>query len=75
MERGALLFKTLLDYLIAAVALLVSSPLFVLLSVLIKLGSKGPVFYRQTRCGLNGRQFILFKFRTMIQGAENHQES
>jgi exopolysaccharide biosynthesis polyprenyl glycosylphosphotransferase len=66
----ALLFKRLLDVSLAALALIVLSPLFFVLAFLIRLTSKGPVFYRQTRCGLGGRRFRLLKFRSMVSNAE-----
>ncbi|HEX6503187.1 MAG TPA: sugar transferase [Terriglobales bacterium] len=66
----ALAFKRLIDVMVAGVALILVSPLFLLLAVLIKLTSPGPVFYRQTRCGLGGRRFTLLKFRSMVNNAD-----
>lgn len=66
----ALAFKRLIDVVIAAAALVVVSPLFLLLAVMIKWTSPGPVFYRQTRCGLGGRRFTLLKFRSMVANAD-----
>ncbi len=57
--------KIILDRLTALIALLLLSPLFILISVLIKLDSKGPVFFRQRRMGLRKKEFEIFKFRTM----------
>lgn len=57
--------KIILDRLTALIALLLLSPLFILISVLIKLDSKGPVFFRQRRIGLGKKKFEIFKFRTM----------
>lgn len=65
----ALLFKRALDIILSALALVALSPLFLLLALLIRLTSKGPVFYRQTRCGLGGRRFTLLKFRSMVSNA------
>ena len=65
----ALLFKRVIDIVISSFALIVLSPVFLLLSLLIKLTSKGPIFYRQTRCGLGGRRFTLLKFRSMVENA------
>jgi len=67
----ALLVKRLMDILGSALALLVSSPLMLILAVLVKFTSKGPVIYRQVRCGLYGRKFVLYKFRSMCEGAED----
>ncbi|MBU2601892.1 MAG: sugar transferase [Actinobacteria bacterium] len=53
----------------STLALAVLSPLLALLTLAIRLDSRGPVFYRQTRVGLEGRPFRIFKFRTMIPEA------
>ncbi|MBI4446281.1 MAG: sugar transferase [Acidobacteria bacterium] len=63
--------KRVLDCTIGLFLLILLSPLFLFLAILVKATTKGPVFYRQTRCGLYGRKFTLIKFRTMIQGAED----
>jgi len=71
-EQGfSLVMKRLLDLVIASSALIVFSPLILFISILIKLTSGGPVYYRQERLGLYGRKFTLVKFRTMIDGAED----
>jgi lipopolysaccharide/colanic/teichoic acid biosynthesis glycosyltransferase len=59
-----------LDILIAALALLVLSPFLLAAAIAIKLGSRGPVFYRQRRVGLHGREFEMLKLRTMEQGSD-----
>jgi exopolysaccharide biosynthesis polyprenyl glycosylphosphotransferase len=46
------------------------SPLLILITVLIKLGSRGPVFYRQWRVGKSGKRFRMYKFRSMVENAE-----
>ena len=66
MTRG----KRLLDLAIATPAVLALSPLFALLALLVKLDSKGPVFFRQERIGRHGRPFRIWKFRSMRQGAD-----
>ena len=56
---------------VLALALLIAlSPLLLILALLVRLTSRGPVLYRQTRCGLGGRRFRLLKFRSMVDGAE-----
>ncbi len=50
--------------------LIVLSPVLLATALLIAVSSRGPVLYRQVRCGLNGRRFTLYKFRTMIEGAD-----
>lgn len=59
--------RRLLDCSAAGIALVVFSPLMVAAAGLVRLGSRGPVFFRQRRMGRNGREFILYKFRSMYQ--------
>jgi exopolysaccharide biosynthesis polyprenyl glycosylphosphotransferase len=65
-----LLVKRLLDVAIAAAGLLVLAPFMTIVGVVIRLTSPGPAIFRQVRCGLNGRRFLLYKFRSMCQDAE-----
>jgi lipopolysaccharide/colanic/teichoic acid biosynthesis glycosyltransferase len=60
----------ILDILIAAAALVLLSPFLLAAAIAIKLGSRGPVFYRQRRVGLDGAGFEMFKLRTMVQGSD-----
>lgn len=62
--------KRLFDIVFAAVALLISLPVIVLIAIATRLSSRGPAFYTQTRVGQGGRNFTLIKFRTMVQDAE-----
>jgi lipopolysaccharide/colanic/teichoic acid biosynthesis glycosyltransferase len=59
-----------LDLLIAAVALVVLSPFLLVAALAIKLGSRGPVLYRQLRVGRGGREFEMLKLRTMVEGSD-----
>jgi lipopolysaccharide/colanic/teichoic acid biosynthesis glycosyltransferase len=59
----------ILDVILAALALVLASPLLALAGLLIRLESRGAVFYRQRRVGLKGRPFALWKLRTMVPGA------
>jgi lipopolysaccharide/colanic/teichoic acid biosynthesis glycosyltransferase len=58
------------DILIAAIALIVLSPLLAAAAIAIKLGSRGPVLYRQRRVGEGGREFEMLKLRTMVGGSD-----
>jgi lipopolysaccharide/colanic/teichoic acid biosynthesis glycosyltransferase len=60
-----------LDLVVASLALAVSAPLVAAAALMIKLESRGPVFYRQRRVGLRGAPFELWKLRTMVPGAES----
>ncbi|OQX88729.1 hypothetical protein B6D60_01400 [candidate division KSB1 bacterium 4484_87] len=65
-----LFIKRIMDIVISLIMLILLSPIFLITAIAIKLESKGPVFFKQTRSGLNGRKFTLYKFRSMIVGAE-----
>ena len=62
--------KVFIDYFISIFVLLIGFPLWIALALLIKLDSKGPVFYRQERVGKGGKLFKVFKFRSMVNNAE-----
>ncbi|HXH09745.1 MAG TPA: sugar transferase [Alphaproteobacteria bacterium] len=68
-----LMAKRLFDVCGSAICLLGLAPLFAILALLIKLDSPGPVFFRQERVGFHKRRFRVFKFRTMLEGAERQQ--
>jgi exopolysaccharide biosynthesis polyprenyl glycosylphosphotransferase len=68
-----LLLKQILDYVGGAFLLLLLSPLIGLVALAVRLSSSGPVLFRQDRAGLNGRPFLMFKFRTMEVGADRRQ--
>ena len=69
--RGARRFiKRVFDMVVSGLGLLVLSPFLLLVALLVKLTSRGPVFYSQERIGLDGRRFKIHKFRTMVAGAE-----
>ena len=69
-----LLLKRVLDFTMALVFLIILSPLLLLLALLIRVTSAGPVLYRQVRCGLGGRRFTVYKFRSMHAGADLRRE-
>src|SRR3972149_9456604 len=64
-----LVLKNIMDIAGAFFAILIFSPLFILIPILIKLDSRGPVFFKQKRCGLGGREFEMYKFRSMVNDA------
>ena len=66
--------KRVLDFLCALLILIVASPLYAAISISIKLDSPGPVFYQQTRIGLRGRPFKVWKFRSMVVNADSLQQ-
>jgi Undecaprenyl-phosphate glucose phosphotransferase len=66
-----LVVKRAMDMVLSFVGLVVLSPLFAVIAAVVKWSSPGPVFYRQERCGLNGKPFGMLKFRTMRADAES----
>ncbi len=76
LSSGARIVKRASDLFIATMALLILSPLWLLIALLIKLDSRGPVFYKQERVGMDGRVFLFYKFRSMRVGSDDtsHRE-
>lgn len=66
-----LFIKRVLDFVVSGIALIVLCPLIAAAGIIIKLTSKGAVFFKQERCSLNGKKFSLYKFRTMVFDAES----
>lgn len=69
-RKLSLVLKRLFDITVSSLMLLFLSPLFLILAIAIKLDSKGPVFYRQTRVTQYGEEFRIFKFRSMVTDAD-----
>ena len=70
-----LLCKRVLDVALAGAALVILGPLLLAAALLVRLTSPGPAIFRQTRCGLNGRRFTVYKFRSMRQDAEELKDA
>lgn len=70
-----LLVKSIIDKAGAALAILLSAPIMMLTALIVKLDSPGPILFKQMRAGLNGRPFVLYKFRTMCSDAEAKKKS
>ena len=66
----SLIMKRIFDIVMSLLLLMILSPVFLVVSIWIKLDSKGPVFFRQVRVTTYGKQFRIFKFRTMCENAE-----
>ncbi len=69
-KQGSLFWKRVFDIAVSAILLVLLSPVFLALAIAIKLDSPGPVFYRQVRVTQYGKRFRIFKFRTMVSGAD-----
>ena len=63
--------KRIFDLVISTIGLIVLSPIFLILAIIVKLDSKGPVFFAHTRYGKNGKKFKMYKFRTMYENAQD----
>jgi len=72
MPAGSKLFKRIFDIFLSVFLLLLYSPLLILAMLLIKLTSKGSVFYKQERVGRNEKVFTMYKFRSMVHNAEEY---
>lgn len=73
-ENWHLVIKRASDILFSALGLIILSPLFLIVAILIKLETRGPVFFFQERLGYNKRRFRMIKFRTMVNHAEEKQQ-
>jgi exopolysaccharide biosynthesis polyprenyl glycosylphosphotransferase len=70
-----LFVKRTTDVVLAAAALVILAPLMAAIALLIRLTSRGPAIFTQVRCGLNGRRFTFYKFRSMVENAEQLKET
>lgn len=70
LSRSSQFVKRSFDLVVSAFALIITSPLLVAISCAIRVDSRGPIFFRQTRVGRDGKHFRIFKFRTMVPDAE-----
>lgn len=70
MKKGYLVFKRAMDFLIAGIGLIITSPILLLAAILIKIDSSGKILFMQERLGKGGRVFKMVKFRSMRTGAE-----
>ena len=73
-EGWQLMIKRVLDVGASALTLLLLSPFFAAAAIAIRVGTRGPVLFRQTRVGLHGREFAMLKFRTMVEDAPSRQQ-
>ncbi|WP_315117522.1 exopolysaccharide biosynthesis polyprenyl glycosylphosphotransferase [uncultured Clostridium sp.] len=62
--------KRLMDLILSTIGIIILSPVYVIIVLLIKLDSKGPAIFKQVRVGKNGEDFVIYKFRTMVMNAE-----
>lgn len=73
-ETSSLFFKRAFDFIITFIALIILSPLMLIIAIIIKLTSKGPIIFKQIRIGKDGNPFVFYKFRSMINSPDNDKE-
>ena len=73
-DKVQMFIKSLIDIAGAAVGLILTAPIFLIVSIAIKLESPGPIFFRQLRAGTNGKPFQIYKFRSMYMDAEERKK-
>jgi lipopolysaccharide/colanic/teichoic acid biosynthesis glycosyltransferase len=73
-KRGQFFIKRALDLILSTIGIIILLPVFMIISIWIKVDSKGPSIFKQTRVGLNGENFTIYKFRTMVVNAEKKRE-
>lgn len=69
-KRGSLIIKRTFDIILSIILIILLSPMLLIISIVVKLDSKGPIFYRQERITQYGKKFLIYKFRTMSDGAD-----
>lgn len=69
-KKVQLIFKRIFDFVVSLISLIVLLPLFLIIAIVVKSDSKGPLFFKQIRVGKDEKEFKIFKFRTMVQDAE-----
>lgn len=71
MYRVYFFFRRIIDFLLALIMVIILSPLLIVLAIMVKIDSKGPVFFKQQRIGKKGKVFKMIKFRSMVVNAQN----
>lgn len=72
-KRSCISFKVIVDIVAGILLLIIFFPIMILIGILVKLTSKGPILYRERRIGKDEKEFIIYKFRSMIND-ENHPD-
>jgi Undecaprenyl-phosphate glucose phosphotransferase len=73
MKSRNVIIKRMFDLVLCSIGVIIISPLLTLIALLVKLTSKGPIFYSQVRMGLDGKEFKMYKFRSMAVGCANKE--
>lgn len=73
-KKASFAVKRIFDVILSLIAIIILSPVLLIISIMIKLDSKGPVIFRQIRVGKNSKNFTIYKFRTMVPDAEKRSQ-
>lgn len=73
-KKFQFVLKRIMDFILSLIGIIILSPIYLILIVAIKLDSKGPALFKQVRVGKDGKNFVIYKFRTMIVNAEKKRE-
>ena len=73
-KKNQLFLKRIADFVLSLIGIIILSPIFLIIIIVIKLNSKGPSIFKQTRVGLKGKKFTIYKFRTMIINADSKRK-
>lgn len=71
MPQWQFVLKRLMDFSLSTLAILLLSPVYIIIAILVKLSSPGSIFFKQQRIGLHGKPFTIYKYRTMVENAES----
>ena len=73
-KKFQFMVKRVFDIILSLLGLIILSPVFLIIYILIKTDSKGPAIFKQVRIGKDGREFVIYKFRTMVMDAEKKKQ-
>ena len=73
-KKMQFIFKRIMDIIFSSLGIVILLPVYIILSIMIKLDSKGPILFKQVRVGKDRKDFVIYKFRTMVVSAESKRE-
>lgn len=73
-KRVQFIIKRIMDFILALIGIIILLPIYLIIAIAIKLDSKGPILFKQVRVGKDNKNFLIYKFRTMVVSAESKRE-
>lgn len=73
-KRVQFIIKRIMDFVLSLIGIIILLPIYLIIAIAIKLDSKGPVLFKQVRVGKDNKNFLIYKFRTMVVSAESKRE-